>query len=181
MKNEQTRVYLSDKAFIGMVISAIEAFRKETLGAVFGFRTLNNEIIVEYAIPYQSAERKYVEVTANWRRESKILEILPKITHLDHVGYFHSHTEYRKIKPSVSLSEGDQESMYEGHIEFIIAIWKKRKSVEVGYDYTGKELSISIGNYNLKLATYFKNETGKILKCKIVCPYAAGLYEPVKE
>lgn len=183
MDYEEIVVYLSDKAFIGIVISAVEAFKKETLGAVFGFITNHNEIIVEYAIPYQSAERKYVEVSPNWRRESKILGLLPEITHLDHIGYFHSHTEYGDKKPVTTLSDADINSMYEGHIELVIAIWQSKQPVRLGYSESSKELSFPIneGKYNLKITAYFKDNSGAISKCKIICPYVVGLYEPVKE
>jgi hypothetical protein len=69
-------IFLSDKAFIGIVLSAIEVYKDECLGALVGYN-LRNRIAVEYAISYQTAKRKPTEAEPNWKRETRVQRILP--------------------------------------------------------------------------------------------------------
>ena len=52
MERNNLDVYLSDKAFLGLVLSAIEVYKKECMGALLGYNAYNR-IVVKYAIPYQ--------------------------------------------------------------------------------------------------------------------------------
>jgi len=165
-------VYLSDKAFLGLILSAIEVYKKECMGALLGYKAYNR-IVVEYAIPYQTAERKPGQVEMSWKRESRIREILPKICQLEHVGYFHSHTQWGEKKGETKLSEIDKRDMEPMQIEIVIAINEAKKRITWNTSSSGKELYGTISNYYLKLAGYYK-EGRKIKQCKILCPYVLG-------
>ncbi len=75
------------------------------------------------------AKRKFTEVTPNWRRELKIVEVLPKLVHLQKLGYFHSHTRFRSERSLPELSKEDRKYMQEGEIEIIVAINDAEKNI----------------------------------------------------
>jgi len=139
-------IFLSDKAFIGIVLSVIEVYRNECLGALLGYN-LRNRIVVEYAIPYQTAKRKFTEVEPSWKREIRVQEILPKLIHLKHLGYFHSHTQFAEQKAETKPSDLDIESMIPAQIEMIAAINDSKRRAE--WYATTKELRGTIGKYNI--------------------------------
>jgi hypothetical protein len=51
------KVYLSEHAFMGLLLSSAEVFKRESLGYLLGYR-LDDWIIVEYAFSLQTARRK---------------------------------------------------------------------------------------------------------------------------
>ncbi len=133
----------------------------------------HGRIIVEYAIPFQAAERKFAEVTPNWRRELKVTEILPKIIHLEKLGYFHSHPMFGKSRGLPQLSEKDKDYMQFGEIELVVAINDSKKSLP--WKETKKGLRGTLGNYHIIIAGFRKTEENKqIMNCRIICPYATG-------
>jgi len=164
-------IFLSDKAFIGIVLSAIEVYKKECLGALLGYN-LRNRITVEYAIPYQTAKRKPTEVEPNWKRETRVQEILPKLVHLKHLGYFHSHTQRGAQKATAEPSRPDIESMIPAQIEIIVAVNDSKRRTQ--WYATGKELRGTIGKYRFRLACHYKKINRKIKQYPILCPYVLG-------
>jgi len=83
-------VILEQEAFLGLIISAVETYKKECFGSLLGYGT-RNRIIVELAVPSQVAERAFVKVDPDWKRLSQSEEILKQLSTLEHLGYFHSH------------------------------------------------------------------------------------------
>ena len=164
-------IFLSDKAFIGVVLSAIEVYRNECVGALLGYN-LRNRISVEYAIPYQTARRKPTEAEPNWKRETKVQEILPQLLQLSHVGYFHSHTQWGGEKAVAEASDLDVESMVPGQIEMIVAVNDSLRRTQ--WYATRKELRGTVGRYHIRLACHYKKVNGKIRKYAILCPYVMG-------
>jgi hypothetical protein len=164
-------IFLSDKAFIGIVLSAIEVYKNECLGALLGYN-LRNRIVVEYAIPFQTAKRKPTEVEPNWKRETRVQEILPKLIHLKHLGYFHSHTQLGKRKATAQPSNSDIESMIPAQIEIITAVNESKRKTH--WYATKKELCGTIGKYHIRLACHYKKVNGKIRQYPILCPYVLG-------
>ncbi|RJS89074.1 hypothetical protein DRO56_00580 [Candidatus Bathyarchaeota archaeon] len=142
-------VFLTEKAFVGLILSAIEVYKNECLGALLGYN-LRNKIVVEYAIPYQSAKRKYTEVEPNWRRESKIQELIPLLTPLQHLGYFHSHTQWGDTKALSALSQVDRETIEPAQIEIVIAVNDSKRRIK--WETTGKELYGTIRNHKIRMA-----------------------------
>jgi len=165
-------ILLSDRAFIGIVLSSVEVFKKECLGALLGVQT-QGQIVVEHAIPFQTAKRTFSEVTPNWRKELRVNEAIPKLVHLQKLGYFHSHPQFGGKRGDTGLSETDENSMLETEIEIVVAINKgTRKSY---WGESRDELAGSVPGYNIRLAGYYKAaKKGEITKRRIVCPYAVG-------
>ncbi len=58
-------VQLCQTAFLSVVLSSIEAYKKECYGLLLGYRT-DTDWLVEYAIPYQTATRGHNGLSA-WR------------------------------------------------------------------------------------------------------------------
>src|SRR3989304_4082877 len=64
-------VYLSENAFFGLLVSTIEVFRRECFGILLGHST-SERVFVEFAVPYQTANRKYREVHMDWKRSQRV-------------------------------------------------------------------------------------------------------------
>ena len=174
-----TQIFLSDKAFMNVILSSIEVYQKECLGVLLGYRT-QGMIVVEYAIPLQTAQRKYSEVSSNRRREHNVLSVLKELIQFDKLGYYHSHPQYGDTKGVARLSEEDKESMTDGEIELIVAIndskrgsWWKEK---------GKRLTGTIGPYRFDMAGYYHRKSDhKYMQYRLVCPYAVGFDQAFAE
>ena len=168
-----TEIFLSDKAFMGIILSSVEVYKNECHGALLGFKT-GRRIIVEYAIPFQSAERKFSEVTPNWRRELKVIEVLPKLVHLQKLGYFHSHPQFGHRRGVAKLSRSDKNYMKEGEVEIVVAINDAKRRLP--WSETKNGLSGTLGRrYHITIAGFYKRKRdGKIVQYRILCPYAVG-------
>ncbi len=163
-------IVLSDRAFVGIVLSSVEVFKRECLGALFGVQS-RGQIFVELAIPFQSAERTFSEVRPNLKREKKINEMIPKLIAIEKIGYFHSHPQFGDVKGITALSYTDKSSMIETEIEIVVAINKSARNV--WWRESNKELIGGLGGFSIKLAGYYR-EKDTIHKHRIVCPYAVG-------
>jgi len=167
-------IILSDKAFMGIVLSCIEVYKKECLGILLGYNIPSSkQFIVEYAIPLQSAERKHTEVSIKWRRESKVLDVLPNLIQLEKLGYFHSHPQYGRKKGVAELSEEDIESMNTRELELVVAINDSKRSS--WWNESDKGLKGTLGKYRIEIAGFYKRTSDEEVKSyRIVCPYAVG-------
>jgi hypothetical protein len=168
----KTEIVLTESAFIGIVLSSVEVFKKECLGLLLGIGS-TGRIIVNHAVPFQAvSERKFCSVKSNWRKEVKIREAIPKLANLDYLGDFHSHPQFGESKGVAELSETDKQSIEETKIELVTAIntskhhqkWTANKGV----------LSGSVCHFNIKIAGFYKSKNGEIKQLDVVCPYAVG-------
>ncbi|MDH5482994.1 MAG: Mov34/MPN/PAD-1 family protein [Candidatus Bathyarchaeota archaeon] len=167
-----TEIFLSDRAFLSIILSSVEVYKNECHGALLGIQS-QRRIIAEYAIPFQAAERKFSEVTPNWRRELKVIEVLPKLVHLQKLGYFHSHPQFGNKRGTTELSEFDKDFMQEGETEIVVAINDARKTLPWTESKTG--LSGTLGKYRITIAGFYKRKKdGKIVRYRVLCPYAVG-------
>jgi proteasome lid subunit RPN8/RPN11 len=130
MKNPE--VWLSENAFVSIVTATVEAYPDETIGVIIGLREpLRNKIIAQTAIVYQTAERNRDEVIPDLRRMARTEDFLNEVTHLDVVGYFHSHPELPiSRKQSGWLSDIDKKSIQNDHIELLVTIDKDSRKRE---------------------------------------------------
>ena len=168
-----TEIFLSDKAFMRILLSTVEVYHYECLGVLLGYKT-HGRIIVEYAIPFQSARRKPSEVEPNWRRELKVLEVLPELVQLEKLGYFHSHPQWGKNKGRAELSEEDIDAMEEGDLEFVISINDANRRIK-WRESKEERLFGTLGNYLINIAGFYIRESdSEIMQYRIICPYAVG-------
>lgn len=156
---EQIRhvVYIEREARLTMVFASIEAFRKETLGLLLGYRTPRNARVIRLAIPYQTAERSHSSVKFP-RREPKLLRFMAEympLAQMEHLGYFHSHPE-----DSPTPSRADIDSTKEGNIEMIVAIKETTRAFGAS-PRSRRRITAAIGNYHYEIRAYYK-EAGKL-------------------
>lgn len=168
------KVYLSENAFMGLLLSSAEVFKKESLGYLLGYR-LDDRFIVEYAFSLQTARRKRRGVIFHNRDQKKIEPILSNFVKLQIVGDFHSHTPYGDTKGISIPSPEDIKGMETDNLYIIIAInilgqtkaWKENRDGSI---------SGSMGNFFFKISAYYYPYINSIpRKAAIYCPFPPGL------
>jgi proteasome lid subunit RPN8/RPN11 len=165
------RVYLSENAFIDLLLSSAEVYRRECLGYLLGYR-LEDRFIVEHAFSFQTANRRHKGVVVHEKNHKKIAPILEKLDKLQIIGDFHSHTQFGPTKGLPFPSEEDIAGMKQGQVYLIIAINNNEKTMEWGENRDGT-ISGSVGNFFFKISAYFlKMNTSK--RARIHCPFPPG-------
>jgi proteasome lid subunit RPN8/RPN11 len=152
---QPAQVYLNENVLMGMVLSTVEVFKKECFGMLLGYRA-DGKYIVEHAIPYQSVRRghNWTELRSDkWKIMQGILRNFPK---LDILGDYHSHTMYRDIRASITLSEDDIAYMEPHELQIVVAInqheYRRAWSWSLNIDRT---LSGWIDRYHFRIAAYY--------------------------
>jgi len=155
VRPEPVQVYLNENVLMGMVLSTVEVFKKECFGILLGYRA-DGKYIVEHALPYQSARRghNWTELRSDkWKIMQGILRNFPK---LDILGDYHSHTMYRDIRASITLSDDDIAYMEPHELQIVVAINQQEHprtwSWSVNVDRT---LSGWIDRYHFRIAAYY--------------------------
>ncbi|MCI0623012.1 MAG: Mov34/MPN/PAD-1 family protein [Acidobacteria bacterium] len=166
-------VYLSEDAFWGLLISAIEVYKKECYGYLIGYRDENNVFIVEHALSHQSAQRYNTGVIENKRAIRRMKKFLSNIPPLTLIGDFHSHAGWGDLKAVPTPSNQDVLVMEPKTVYIIIEVNDKRKSVPWNYNDDGA-LSGTTDDYYFKIVAYYLNLQSKVKRANIFCPYAIG-------
>lgn len=168
------KVYLSENAFMGLLLSSAEVFKKESLGYLLGYR-LDDRFIVEYAFSLQTAKRRRRGVIFYRRDQKKIEPILSNFSKLQIVGDFHSHTPYGSAKGIAIPSPEDIKAMEKDNLYIIIAI-NESAAAQPWKEVKDKSISGSMGNFFFKIsAYYYPHVNGIPRKCPIYCPFPPGL------
>lgn len=166
------KVYLSENAFIDILLSSAEVYRKECLGFLLGYR-LEDRFIVEHAFSFQTANRKHKAVVVHEKNHKKIAPILSRLDKLQIIGDFHSHTQFGPSKGLPIPSEEDIAGMEQGQIYVIVAINNNEKTLNWGENRDGT-ISGSVGDVFFKVSAYFIKEGKKTKRAKIHCPFPPG-------
>ncbi len=173
------KAYLSLPSFLTIVSSSVEVFRKETIGYLVGIKG-ENKFMVEYAIPYQTAESTATHATIDEDRVARVNEILRKLSEaLEYIGDFHSHTVYGKCPGTVIPSDMDLMSTVPGELNIICAVNIKKKSVDWHENHRGI-LAGTVGEYRIEIGGYYIAEAGvgrKYQRVLIKCPSVTGIHE----
>src|SRR5512142_2630635 len=114
----EMRVYLSENAFIDILLSSAEVYKRECLGFLLGYR-LEDRFIVEHAFSFQTARRRPKGVVSRDRSHRKIEPIISRCDRLQIIGDFHSHTQFGMSKGLPFPSPEDVKSMAEERIYLI--------------------------------------------------------------
>jgi proteasome lid subunit RPN8/RPN11 len=179
--DEPVVAYLSFPAFLTIVTSSVEVFRRETLGYLVGVKA-ENKFMVEYAIPYQTAESDYVHASVDMDRVKRINEILNAASQgqgLEFVGDFHSHTIFGKSLATVVPSNADLTSTIPGELNIICAVNMKKRAVR-WYESSRGILTGTIGEYRIELGGYYVEKATigrRYERVLIKCPAATGIVE----
>ncbi len=164
------KVYISETAFVNIILSAIEVYRKECLGILLGHKVGSNKYIVEYAVPYQSADRRYTEVRLKTMREQRLKKNLKFLTYISEIGDFHSH-----CNGTIELSNTDIEDMEgsKNNISIIVSVTNQKKRIPWQSLKDG-DISGNIGNdFSVRLSCYYiDRKKNKPSKAQLICPYA---------
>ena len=163
------RVHLSENAFIDLLLSSAEVYKKECLGFLLGYK-LEDRFIVEHAYSFQTADRKPKGVASLDRSHKKIEPIIKRLDRLEIVGDFHSHTQFGMEKGLTSLSQEDISSMSPSHIYLIIAINNNLKTMAWAENRDGT-ISGSVSDFFFKIAAYYLSDKRIVRKAKIHCPF----------
>lgn len=166
------RVYVSENAFIDLLLSSAEVYKRECLGYLLGYR-LEDRFIVEHAFSFQTASRRHKGVIYHHKNHRKIEPILDKFDKLEIVGDFHSHTQFGDTKGLSIPSEEDIKGMKAENIYLIIAINNNEKTMIWGENRDGT-VSGSVGRFFFKISAYFLNGSLSARKARIHCPFPPG-------
>ncbi len=185
-------IFLSEQAFLSIVLSAAEVYRRESYGLLFGY-SLPGKTIVEGAIAYQTAERRFSEVSLFERQNRIIQRIIARFPKYEYLGEFHSHADYRGCEGQADCTDADLESMTAGEIALVVAINPRRRTVPWSTNRDGA-LSGTLGDFRFRLGGYTirppaaerrkpkTKQRGRrckvrpqLLRARVSCPYAVGL------
>jgi proteasome lid subunit RPN8/RPN11 len=178
---QQNRIeaYLGLPAFLTIVSSSVEVFRRETIGYLIGFKS-ERKFMVEYAIPYQTAESTPTHATLDENRVGRINQILEKLSQgLEYIGDFHSHTLYGDLPGTVLPSGTDLVSSVPGELNIICAVNFKKKNTAWRENRRGiltgtvDKYRIEIGGYYFAKAHFGRNYQRVLIKC----PAVTGIQE----
>ena len=167
------RVYLSENAFIDLLLSSAEVYKKECLGFLLGYR-LEDRFIVEHAFSVQTANRKHKGVVYDDRNHKKIEPILARFDKLQKIGDFHSHTQFGPIKGLPIPSAEDIKGMVPSNIYLIVAINNNEKTMPWGENRDGT-ISGSVSKFFFKISAHFLNGSASVKRAKIHCPFPPGI------
>ncbi|MBI4685371.1 MAG: Mov34/MPN/PAD-1 family protein [Nitrospirae bacterium] len=166
------RVYLSENAFIDLLLSSAEVYKKESLGFLLGYKP-EGRFIIEHAFSFQTARRKHKGVIFQHKNHKKIEPILEKFDRLQIIGDFHSHTQFGVTKGLPIPSEEDTNEMKEGQVYLIVAINNNEKTLNWGENRDGT-ISGSVGDFFFKIAAYYLKGANNIKRARIHCPFPPG-------
>jgi proteasome lid subunit RPN8/RPN11 len=179
IKGTSTRIeaYLNLPAFLTIVTSAVEVFKKETIGYLIGFKG-ENKFVVEHAIPYQTAESGLTHATVDLKKAGKVNAILRKISEgLEYIGDFHSHTVFGESAARVVPSRDDLVTSVIGELNIIVAVNVNKRSVKWHESDRGILVG-TVGDYRIEIGGYYIAALAigkKYQRVKIRCPAITGL------
>jgi proteasome lid subunit RPN8/RPN11 len=165
-------VFLSSQCFISLVASVAEGFKSEVGGLLFGdwYKT-RNKVVVDLAIPLQTAIRSTSEVHFHPRRTKRVHHLWDNLSSYWPLGTYHSHPEYGDRIYTPDPSKSDIESMEKGEIELIIAIRKAKRRDQLRYTHQQMRIAGAIGKYFVELAAWYCPNLGEVEKAELWCPY----------
>jgi proteasome lid subunit RPN8/RPN11 len=168
--------YISQNAFWGLLISAVEVYKRECFGLLIGYRDRKGPdemYIVEHALPYQTARRRHRGVTSNPRAHKRIDRFLRKVPQLSVIGDFHSHTMWGYSRAASHPSETDLEEMIAENTYIIVSVNDRLREVPWNYNDDGS-LSGTTDDHYFRITAYTMTAAGEPRRSPILCPYAIG-------
>lgn len=158
-------LWLSKPAFISLVTSGIEVYKKESFGLLFGSRR-NGNYFVKYAVNIQSAKRHYDSITIDKSRIRRINDTASGIMKHKFIGDFHSHAD-----GPAKLSKTDVKELREmGPKTVSVLVVVHRKKGEKWKHDADRSICGPVGKYFVRIIA-FEIRHGKLEKLKIRCPY----------
>lgn len=161
------RLLLSESAFLSMIVSAAEVYKRECYGFLLGHAS-GSCFRVHSAIALQDAERNYTSVTFIQSKAHQLYEGLHDIEVINAkvCGEFHSHAQYGDAKPRLALSSADKDSDLPTQIIMTVRDasrrqpWATRRGI----------LSGTLGDKLIRMKAYF-NDNGNFRVIQILAPW----------
>jgi proteasome lid subunit RPN8/RPN11 len=172
-KKGKLEVHLSEIAFTGMVLAALEAFRKESYGLLLGQSTTRG-LVVQYAVPYQTAQRHTSWVRRNEPAHRRMEGFLRNLHHLNLIGDFHSHTQRGERRALCQLSSVDKGGMRKNDVCIVIALNPRQKYRRWKSNSDGS-LSGTVEDFFVKIGAWQIGQNGNAGRAALSCPFAVGL------
>ncbi len=176
-----TDVYVSEHAFLGLIFATAEVYRRECYGLLFGY-PLEGKVVVEGAIAYQTAERRFSEVSLYARQSRLIQRVIARFPKYEYLGEFHSHPDYRGREGLAALAEDDMTGMQPGELQLVVAVNPRRRSTPWKTTRQGA-LAGTLGDHHFRIGGWrvppdAPAETARPRRVRVCCPYAVGLLGP---
>src|SRR6266851_5173845 len=153
--------YVSQNAFWGLLISAVEVYKRECFGLLIDYRVRRGRqemYIVEHALPYQSAGRRHKGVVSNPRAHKRIERFL-------------SNTMWGYSRAASHPSDTDLEGMVPHNVYIIVSVNDRLRVVPWNYNDDGS-LSGTTDEHHFRLTAYAVTAEGEQRRMPILCPYA---------
>ena len=162
-------VILRNSAFVNMLVSTIEVYKKEAYGILMG-RKHGEDYVVKQAFTYQSAKRHYDWVVMDPRRRNRIDQLLKTIMSYRFLGDYHSHIDWPD-----HLSEADKKEMREQSIPLSLLLLVKDTNRRQKWRFLASDRSLTgtvADRYFVKLYAFeCDRQTRKIRKLRVKCAY----------
>ncbi|MCX5648593.1 MAG: hypothetical protein NTX40_05780 [Planctomycetota bacterium] len=146
------QILISEQAFLAVIFAAAEVYRRESYGLLFGY-ALPGKIVVEGALPYQTAERRFSEVSLFERQNKVIQSLIARFPKHEYLGEFHSHADYRGREAQAALTPEDLDSMAPGEIALVVAVNPRLRKRPWSINADGS-LSGTLGAWRFTLAAF---------------------------
>jgi proteasome lid subunit RPN8/RPN11 len=163
------KVILRNSAFVNMLASTLEVYKKESYGILMG-RRQGNDYVVRQAFSYQSATRHYDWVTVEPRRRNRVDALLQTIMHYRFLGDYHSHIDWPD-----HLSEADKKEMREQSIPLSMLILVKDTNRRRKWRFLESDRSLTgtvADRYFVKLYAFeYDPDRNRIQKLRVKCSY----------
>ncbi len=165
------RVYLTDQAFVALTVAAVEVYKRECFGYLIGH--MNDDAChVDMAVPLQSADRKFMEVSVHSHRVERVTQLMDEFHRWRQIGDFHSHPDYNGQTWEPILSQTDVSTMGKKFVSIVISLKETARRSNWRYDRKGN-LSGTVGGYRLKLSAYYRGITeNSVRQVALLCPFA---------
>ena len=130
--------YVSQSAFWGLLISAVEVYKRECFGLLIGYRDRqgpDQRYIIEHAVPYQSAGRRHRTVVNNPRAHRPIERFLRSIPRCRDQGLPLAHDV--GLQPGGGPPATPTSGMTSGNVYLILSVNDRLRGVPWSYNDDG--------------------------------------------
>tara|TARA_Y100000310_G_C20701599_1_gene830455 strand:- start:6648 stop:7196 length:549 start_codon:yes stop_codon:yes gene_type:complete len=172
------KVVIRNDAFVGLISSCVEVYRKEAFGIVFGYKK-GEEYVVKEILPFQTARRGYTSASLKPSKEKALNKILACMSKNSIIGDYHSH-------PGEVYETLSGEDVYDivrrkrDYISLLVSI--KVASRYQKWKYTKDGLTGTVGKYYFKIKAFeFDYDRASINQIKVECPIISKLNKNYKE
>ncbi len=165
-------VLLSSDSFISIISAAIEGYKSEVGGLIFGDRIpSSSKFVVKLAIPLQTTKRAQTYVSFDLKRTKRVLRTWDYLTVHWYLGTFHSHPEGRGQRYKPIPSKSDTTILSPEDLDIIIALWESPRHKILRYTHNNQWIAGSAGSFYIQLATWQYPYKEHYESIEMWCPY----------